>query len=111
MYYTVKLSNSVNAKMFNLRGKDSLLGGRKVVEFSLTFTTVGDYAAQGVLNTAALGDSATERSVEELINRSTNHYRMPNILMDVPGENIQDQDIVTGLRFTMTPNEENKYIS
>ena len=36
-YYNVKLSSSVTAKMFNYGGKDELLGGRKVIEFSLSF--------------------------------------------------------------------------
>ena len=98
-YYNVKLSNSVNGKMFNYRGKDQLLGGKKIIEFSLTFTTVGDYAALGPFNSGLISYERTNTDINNIINelvtRSANHYNIPCIYSDV--NTIKVGDCVTGL--------------
>ena len=106
-YYDVKLSSSVTAKMFNYGGKDELLGGRKVIEFSLSFTTVGDYAAQGPINTALIGlesdlstDSKIHAAVNELILRSANGFQMPICYTDVSTVS-GEYTYVSGLRLKL----------
>jgi hypothetical protein len=86
--------------MFNYGGKDSLLGGRKIIEFSLSFTTVGDYAAMGPINTGQIDyerDATMSKTniVNELISRSMNHYRVPCIYSDI--NEIAPKDNITGL--------------
>lgn len=101
-HYNVKLSSTVTAKMFNYGGKDSLIGGRKIIEFSLSFTTVGDYAAFGPINTGLINFERTydvnneyTNMINELIMRSANHYHMPCIYADTT--QVAVNDYVTGL--------------
>lgn len=96
-YYNVKLSSNVTAKMFNYSGKDSVIGGRKIIEFSLSFTTVGDYAALGPINTGQIDyeRTATSGIVDELVQRSMNHYRVPCIFSDT--KTATEKDNITGL--------------
>lgn len=114
-YYTVKLSSAVTAKMFNYGGKDSVIGGRKVIEFDLSFTTVGDYAAIGAINTAHIGVENTSSAtlndkMLELVTRSTNAFRMPNIYSDCTYLETMDEsynsvtNLVTGLELILDDN-------
>jgi hypothetical protein len=83
--------------MFNYSGKDSVIGGRKIIEFSLSFTTVGDYAALGPINTGQIDyeRTATSGVVDELVQRSMNHYRVPCIFSDT--KTATEKDNITGL--------------
>lgn len=105
-YYNAKLSSNVTAKMFNYSGKDSLLGGRKIIEFSLSFTTVGDYAAMGLVNTGLINfervSTDIDATAKEMILRSTNNYHMPCIMSDTPY--VVQYDYVTGLDLKLNNN-------
>ena len=105
-YYTVKLSSTVTAKMFNYGGKDSVIGGRKIIEFSLSFTTVGDYAALGPINTGKIGLETTSTSVtdiaNELVTRSINAFHMPCVYSDA--NTVKTKDCVTGLELQIDTN-------
>lgn len=111
-YYNVKLSSKVDAKMFNYGGKDSLLGGRKIIEFSLSFTTVGDYAAMGPINTGQIDCERSEGTtftdvMNELVNRSMNHYRVPCIISDTT--QIAPEDNITGLDLLLDKDKSNLF--
>jgi hypothetical protein len=92
--------------MFNYGGKDSVIGGRKIIEFSLSFTTVGDYAALGPINTGKIGLETTSTSAtdiaNELVTRSINAFHMPCVYSDV--SLVKTKDCVTGLELQIDTN-------
>lgn len=62
-YYNAKVSKSITGKSFVKGGYDKLLGDLYIVEFTVDFTTVDDYAALGPVNVGVIN---TEKYSTEL---------------------------------------------
>ena len=80
-YYNAKISKAINGTTF-VRGRaDKLLGDLHIVEFSIDFTTVDDYAALGPVNVGVIGKKfgedidGVEYTVESVAN---NRYYLPS---------------------------------
>lgn len=56
-YYNAKISKSITGKSFVKGGYDKLLGDLYVVEFTVDFTTVDDYAALGPVNVGVINQT------------------------------------------------------
>lgn len=54
-YYNAKISKSIVGTSFVKGMKDNLNGDKYIIEFSVDFTTVGDYAALGEVNVGVIG--------------------------------------------------------
>ena len=69
-YYNVKLSKGVSSSSFyNMGVHDKFNGDYRIIEFTLEFTTVGDYAAIGNTNSTSL-----EWKEEADVNYINNYY-------------------------------------
>lgn len=75
-YYNAKIDKSISGTAF-IKGGDRNLSDRYIIEFTVGFTTVGDYTALGEVNVGVLGkDFNTEYKIESV---SNNRYFMPSI--------------------------------
>lgn len=81
-YYNAKIDKSISGTSF-IKSGDRNLSDRYIIEFTVGFTTVGDYAALGEVNVGILGkdfttnqDDGLEYKIESV---SNNRYFMPSI--------------------------------
>ena len=77
-YYNAKVSKSITGKTFVKGGYDKLLGDLYVVEFTIDFTTVDDYAALGPVNVGSFNiDSPSDYTIDNDLATSNNPYYIP----------------------------------
>ena len=81
-YYNAKIDKSISGTSF-IKGGDRNLSDRYIIEFTVGFTTVGDYAALGEVNVGILGKDFTTSQDDDLEYKiesvSNNRYFMPSI--------------------------------
>lgn len=78
-YYNTKVSKSITGKSFVKGGYDKLLGDLYVVEFTVDFTTVDDYAALGPVNVGIINGHYDIDAIPDIneIATSYNPYFLP----------------------------------
>ena len=80
-YYNAKISKSITGTSFIKGSSNHVLGDVYIVEFSIEFTTVDDFAALGIVNLGILGQDITgnigNTSYSYLPSVSNNKFFMP----------------------------------
>ena len=95
-YYNAKVNKSITGTTFVKGGYDRLFGDLYVVEFTIDFTTVDDYAALGPVNVGCFNitiptdnttnssttttDSTTTDSTADSSTTASNNYKINNVL-------------------------------
>lgn len=76
-YYQVKVSKAITGKSFVKGGFDKLLGDLYIVDFTIDFTTVDDFAALSPVN---VGSFNADSTVSNVLATSYNPYYIPMFL-------------------------------
>ena len=94
-YYNAKISKAITGTTFVRGTYDRLIGDLYIIEFSLEFTTVDDFAALGMVNVGILGkgfrssldDNGTTNNTDDdylytISSVSNNKFYMPSIIKE-----------------------------